>query len=343
MEPEEITDNGTEECNQFNEDSTDSGVSVELAPVPPMFGILKKGPYMVANATPKMMKTLKKQKWSSQFCRIDPSLLQIFCCDKDRGKLYETFAPVETDGKCMFFHINTYTTVQEGIEEDAKAKEFSFKITGLNGGPENTLTMSTASVEEREKWVKVIRRAVTRMHIDQDRVGEHTKLRQMLTAQEAEISILEEELEKMAVVAGECAGRASLAEEKLSLKRAEFEDIEGKLGLATLEITSLRSQIAIMEERTRNLNILADDVNGVTPEEVEAAREQMQKQRTTRLKAIQLEIGAEEDYLEKYKKYLNLKRDSILQKHGSQFSINSMGLGQPKVSPSTVTAPMAMN
>ena len=42
----------------------------------------------------------------------------------------------------------------------------------------------------------------------------------------------------------------------------------GKLRLANDEVTSLRTQLAIMEERTRNLNILADDVNGVNAEEV---------------------------------------------------------------------------
>lgn len=338
----------TPEDNMFRQDSsasTDSNapISVELAPVPAVFGLLKKGPYIVPNASPKTMKTLKKQKWGTQFCRIDPALFQIFCCDKDRGKLYESNAPVETDGKCMFFHLNTSTTVQEGIEEDAKAKEFTFKITGLNGGCENTLTMSTTTPDERERWCKTIRRTVYRLHIDQDRVGEHTKLRQMLTAQEAEISILEEELEKMAVVAGECSGRACIAEEKLNLKIVECGDLAGKLDMASMEISSLRSQVAIMEERTRNLNILADDVHGVSPEEVEAAREQMQRERAERLKAIQLEIGGEEDYLEKYKKYLNLKRDSILQKHGSQFSINSLGIGQPKMSPSSASAPLSMN
>ena len=51
----------------------------------------------------------------------------------------------------------------------------------------------------------------------------------MLTSQEAEISILEEELEKMAVVAGECSGRACLAEEKLSLKEVECGDVSSKL------------------------------------------------------------------------------------------------------------------
>ena len=50
-----------------------------------------------------------------------------------------------------------------------------------------------------------------------------------------------------------------------------------------------------------------------------------------------------QDYLEKYKKYLNLKRDAVLQKHGSQYSVNSMGIGQPKVSPSAATAPLSMN
>merc|ERR1712200_360308 len=112
-----------------------------------------------------------------------------------------------------------------------------------------------------------------------------------------------------------------IAEEKLNLKTVECSETAGKLEMATMEISSLRSQVAILEERTRNLNILADDVNGSTPEEVEAARAQMQKERAARLQAIQLEIGGEEVYLEKYKKYLNLKRDAILQKHGSQFSI----------------------
>ena len=50
-----------------------------------------------------------------------------------------------------------------------------------------------------------------------------------------------------------------------------------------------------------------------------------------------------QDYLEKYKKYLNLKRDAVLQKHGSQYSVNSLGIGQPKVSPSTANAPLALN
>ena len=44
------------------------------------------------------------------------------------AKLYETHAPVETDGKCMFFHINHFTNVTEGIEEDSKAKDFTFKV-----------------------------------------------------------------------------------------------------------------------------------------------------------------------------------------------------------------------
>ena len=60
---------------------------MELSAVPTLFGILKKGPYMVPNASPKTTKTLRKQKWASQFCRIDPALFQIFCCDKDRGKI----------------------------------------------------------------------------------------------------------------------------------------------------------------------------------------------------------------------------------------------------------------
>jgi len=338
----EITD---EDCNGEDQpaESPEEEISLELAAVPTLFGILKKGPYMVPNASPKTSKTLKKQKWSTQFCRIDPALFQIFCCDKDRGKLYETQAPVETDGKCMFFHIGQFTTVTEGIEEDSKAKEFTFKITGLNGGPENTLTMSTSTAEEREKWCKTIRRSVNRIHIDQDRLGDHTKLRKMLTGQEAEISILEEELEKMAVMAGECSGRASIAEEKLRLVERELVDSQNKFEKANEEVLSLRMQLSIMEERTRNLNILADDVNGVSAEEVEAARELMQKERAERLKAIQLEVGGEEDYLEKYKKYLNLKRDAVLQKHGSQYSVNSMGIGQPKVSPSAATAPLSMN
>jgi hypothetical protein len=50
----------------------------------------------------------------------------------------------------------------------------------------------------------------------------------MLTGQEAEISILEEELEKMAVVAGECSGRASIAEERLRLVERELVDSNGK-------------------------------------------------------------------------------------------------------------------
>ncbi|KAL5271931.1 hypothetical protein ACHWQZ_G000206 [Mnemiopsis leidyi] len=340
----EVTDEDCNEDFQLAEShEEEEEVSVELSAVPPLFGILKKGPYMVPNASPKLAKTLKKQKWSTQFCRIDPALFQIFCCDKDRGKLYETQAPVETDGKCMFFHIGIYTSVTEGIEEDSKAKEFTFKITGLNGGPDNTLTLSTSTPEEREKWCKTIRRSVNRIHIDQDRLGDHTKLRKMLTGQEAEISILEEELEKMAVVTGECAGRASIAEEKLKLVERELAESQSKLRLANDEVTSLRTQLAIMEERTRNLNILADDVNGVNAEEVEAAREAMQKERAERLKAIQLEVGGDEDYLEKYKKYLNLKRDAVLQKHGSQYSVNSLGIGQPKVSPSTANAPLALN
>ena len=64
--------------------------------------------------------------------------------------------------------------------------------------------------------------------------------------------------------------------------------------LSKIEIASLRQQLSILEERTRNLNILADDVHGTTPEEVEAAREQMQNERAKRLKAIQLEIGGDE-------------------------------------------------
>lgn len=203
--------------------------------------------------------------------------------------------------------------------------------------------MSTSASEEREKWVRCIRRSVNRIHIDQDRLGDHTKLRQMLTGQEAEISILEEELEKMAVVAGECSGRANLAEEKLKLQETECNDVNNKLELSKIEIASLRQQLTILEERTRNLNILADDVTGTTAEEVEAARAQMQSERTKRLKAIQLEIGGDEDYLEKYKKYLNLRRDSILQKHGSQYSVNNLGIGQPKMSPSSATAPMSLN
>lgn len=71
------------------------------------------------------------------------------------------------------------------------------------------------------------------------------------------------------------------------------------------------------------------------------------------------EMAQYQDYLEKYKKFLNLKRDAVLQKHGSQYSINSTGLspctnpttnpltgaglGQAKVSPSAATAPLAMN
>lgn len=50
----------------------------------------------------------------------------------------------------------------------------------------------------------------------------------MLTSQEAEISILEEELEKMAVVAGECSGRANFAEEQLKLVHKELADSNGK-------------------------------------------------------------------------------------------------------------------
>ena len=42
----------------------------------------------------------------------------------------------------------------------------------------------------------------------------------------------------------------------------------GKLGVANEEVDSLRAQLAIMEQRTKNLNILADDVNGVSAEEV---------------------------------------------------------------------------
>jgi hypothetical protein len=47
------------------------------------------------------------------------------------------------------------------------------QITGLNGGADNSLTMSTTTVEEREKWCKTIRRSVNRIHIDQgtDREG----------------------------------------------------------------------------------------------------------------------------------------------------------------------------
>ena len=58
-------------------------------------------------------------------------------------------------------------------------------------------------------------------------MGDHTKLRKMLTGQEAEISILEEELEKMAVVAGECSGRACIAEEKLRLAEKELSESQG--------------------------------------------------------------------------------------------------------------------
>ena len=83
---DQVTDEDCNEDFQSAESHEEEEVSVELAAVPPLFGILKKGPYMVPNASPKMAKTLKKQKWSTQFCRIDPALFQIFCCDKDRGK-----------------------------------------------------------------------------------------------------------------------------------------------------------------------------------------------------------------------------------------------------------------
>ena len=56
----------------------------------------------------------------------------------------------------------------------------------------------------------------------------------MLTGQEAEISILEEELEKMAVVTGECAGRASIAEEKLKLVERELAESQSMLTVICL-------------------------------------------------------------------------------------------------------------
>ena len=85
----QVTDEGCDEEEEepaAESQEEEEEVSVELAAVPPLFGVLKKGPYMVTNASPKMTKTLKKQKWATQFCRIDPALFQIFCCDKDKGK-----------------------------------------------------------------------------------------------------------------------------------------------------------------------------------------------------------------------------------------------------------------
>ena len=55
----------------------------------------------------------------------------------------------------------------------------------------------------------------------------------MLTGQEAEISILEEELEKMAVLAGECSARSQLAEERLQIKEIECSDLEGNRPIRT--------------------------------------------------------------------------------------------------------------
>jgi len=313
--------------------------NVELAPIPPLTGILKKGPYISANASPKMSKTLKKQKWVEQFCRLDPELFQIFCCDKKSSKLYDVEAPTETDGKCMFFHVNTNTVAEAGVEEEgAKVKDYTFKITGLNASDGNCLSMACTTAEDRDIWVKTINRTVNRISIDKARLGDHTKLRQMLTGQEAEISILEEELEKMAVVATECSGRCFLAEEKLTLKEREADDVSGKLAMANTEIASLRSQLVIMEERTKNLNILADDVNGVSAEEVEAAKAVMNKERSERLRTIQLELGGDQDYLENYKKYLNLKRDSVLQRHGSTFSVNSPIAPKSPMTPGAPTA-----
>jgi hypothetical protein len=47
----------------------------------------------------------------------------------------------------------------------------------------------------------------------------------------------------------------------------------GKLEAANEELVSLRLQLSIMEDRTRNLNILADDVNGVSAEEARGSFE----------------------------------------------------------------------
>eukprot|EP00116_Pleurobrachia_bachei_P014498 sb/3474760/ len=116
----------------------------------------------------------------------------------------------------------------------------------------------------------------------------------MLTGQEAEISILEEELEKMAVLAGECSARSQLAEERLQIKEIECADLEGKLSLSHTEIGSLRAQITLLEERANNLTILAEDATGESKDEVETVKAKMMAERAERLKAIQLDIDGEE-------------------------------------------------
>eukprot|EP00116_Pleurobrachia_bachei_P006410 sb/3466672/ len=167
-------------------------------------------------------------------------------------------------------------------------------VSGVNGSEDNTVIFSTTTYEEREKWVKCIRRTVNRIIIDQNRVGDHTKLRKLLTEQEAEISILEEELEKMAAIAGECSSRSLHAEGKLAEREADCGSLTLKVDAASREVLSLKQQVAILEERAHNLTMLADDVGTASKEDVQAAKEKMAADRAARLKAIQLEVNGDE-------------------------------------------------
>lgn len=273
----------------------------------PHYGILMKGPffdnkkyeklkYEVADGGPVNFK-----KWTMKMVKFEGDSGVLSYCDAatyQKSEQFQVNTPTVMLGKCQYFHVGARASCASVPELDNVEKsQFVFSIAGLTGVHDKTLYLATYTPDDRLKWVSRITSYTRTQQFNSLKITEHHRLMNTISTQDGQIQTLQSGLEDLVKMSGYLKSQVKKYQSLAARMREDNIMLLDKLEVVSKEISGLRSSLKqnSVSNQLDHLNLQFDENSSEQDSDF---------------------LSPEVEYLERFSKYLDFKRNDILRMSG---------------------------
>lgn len=300
-------DLGNHGNNHFRHTREVSSSSVSLFEVQdtlkkPLYGILMKAPFFDDKKYEKVCYEVSEggavKKWTMKMFKFDSETGVLCYCDAGSYQKSNQIAaevPTVMLGKCQYFHVGTGAVCNSVPDMDNVDKcQFVFRLEGLTGVQNKTLYLASYTPEDRLKWVTRITGYSQTQQLNRVKLREHQRLKVTISTQDVQIKNLSAEVEDLIQLSGYLKGQVKKYQTLSGQMREDNSMLLDKLEVVSKEITGLRNSL--------KQNSVSNQIKRLTIErEGESDNEENEEY-----------VSPEVEYLEKFSKYLDFKRNDII-------------------------------
>ncbi|XP_063690368.1 uncharacterized protein LOC134822995 [Bolinopsis microptera] len=264
----------------------------------PLYGILMKAPFFNDKKYGKVCYEVSEggavKKWTMKMFKFESESGVLCYCDAGSYQKSNQVAddiPTVMLGKCQYFHVGSTAFCQSEPDMDNVDKcQFVFRIDGLTGVHDKSLYLASYTPEDRLKWVTRITNYTQARLMDRVKLKEHQRLKVTISIQDGQIEHLTEELDNLIQLSGYLKSQVKKYQKLAGQMREDNVMLLDKLEVVSKEISGLRNSLKQSSVSNQIARLTLDNNNSDTEEFV----------------------SPEVEYLEKFSKYLDFKRNDII-------------------------------